>query len=142
VSSSDTTIATVSPATLSENGSVTVTGVNAGTATITVTFSGGKKDGSSSTIAVTVTDLPFPEGSSAGFTKKLVYGDLAHAVITGGPAEAGTLKYQWYRNGSPVPGATRESYRITGADLGKKLSVKIYSDKYPGGVTSEEQALE
>lgn len=35
------------------------------------------------------------------------------------------LYYQWLRNGVVVPGATGPGYRVTAADLGKKLSVRV-----------------
>ena len=36
-----------------------------------------------------------------------------------------TVKYQWYRNGSKIAGATNYSYELTAQDKGKKVNVKI-----------------
>lgn len=36
-----------------------------------------------------------------------------------------TKKYQWYRNGKPITGATRSTYTPVKADAGKKLTVKV-----------------
>lgn len=34
-------------------------------------------------------------------------------------------RYQWYRNGVAIPGATKSSYRTTAADAGKSVSVRV-----------------
>lgn len=39
--------------------------------------------------------------------------------------EGVTYAHQWLRNGEPVPGATGETYRVTGADRGARLSVEV-----------------
>jgi hypothetical protein len=36
-----------------------------------------------------------------------------------------TLTYQWYRSGKKVSGATGQTYTLTKADLGKKITVKV-----------------
>lgn len=38
---------------------------------------------------------------------------------------ATVTSYQWLRNGKPLTGQTRSSYRLTKADKGKKISVRI-----------------
>jgi len=35
------------------------------------------------------------------------------------------LSYQWNRNGSPIRGATSESYRLTSADIGRRITVTV-----------------
>lgn len=40
-----------------------------------------------------------------------------------------TLKYQWYRNGSAIKGATARSYTAVAADRGKPLMVKVTGRK-------------
>lgn len=40
-----------------------------------------------------------------------------------------TLRYQWYRNGSRIGGATASSYSVTIADAGSKLSVRVTGSK-------------
>lgn len=47
--------------------------------------------------------------------------------------------YQWLRAGTPVAGATAASYRVTAADIGKRLSVRVTATKAglaPGVATS------
>jgi hypothetical protein len=42
-------------------------------------------------------------------------------------------RWQWYRNGVAITGATASTYKITTADLGLKLTVRITSDLAGGG---------
>ncbi len=58
---------------------------------------------------------------SSGQTIKAVSG-------TWGPSPV-TLKYQWYRNGSAISGATGSSYKLTSADKGKSITVKVTGSK-------------
>lgn len=37
--------------------------------------------------------------------------------------------YQWQRTGKPIPGATKAAYRLTKADKGKAISVKVTGSK-------------
>lgn len=36
-----------------------------------------------------------------------------------------TFSYRWYRSGTPISGATKASYKLTKADKGKKITVKV-----------------
>lgn len=46
--------------------------------------------------------------------------------VGGDPTTSGTkVKRQWYRDGKAVPGATTDRYKITGADLAHKITVKL-----------------
>ncbi|NUU33208.1 hypothetical protein HNO80_16590 [Arthrobacter sp. C9C5] len=40
-----------------------------------------------------------------------------------------SIKYQWYRSGVAIPGATLSSYKLTAASLGKKLTVRVTGSK-------------
>ncbi|MBL3699753.1 CHAP domain-containing protein [Leucobacter luti] len=40
-----------------------------------------------------------------------------------------TLKYQWYRNGSKIPGATQVTYKLTRADAGQHVRVTVIGAK-------------
>ncbi|WP_062205982.1 carboxypeptidase-like regulatory domain-containing protein [Demequina salsinemoris] len=40
-----------------------------------------------------------------------------------------TLKYQWYRDGSKISGATARTYKLTTADRGHKITVKVTGKK-------------
>ena len=50
-------------------------------------------------------------------------------VLTAQPGEVqpsdATVTFQWLRNGTPVTGATTETYSLTGADLGATMAVRI-----------------
>ncbi|WP_146080698.1 hypothetical protein [Pseudoclavibacter sp. RFBB5] len=45
-----------------------------------------------------------------------------------------TLNYQWLRNGAPISGATKSTYKLTAADKGKNITVKVTGSK--SGYTS------
>lgn len=45
-----------------------------------------------------------------------------------------SMKYQWLRNGSPITGATKSTYKLAAADLGATISVKVTGTK--SGYTS------
>lgn len=40
------------------------------------------------------------------------------------PADA-TVGYRWLRDGTPIPGAGAASYRLTGADVGRRISAEV-----------------
>lgn len=40
-------------------------------------------------------------------------------------APSATATYQWLRNGRPIGGATRQTYRLTKADRGKRMAVRV-----------------
>jgi len=44
-------------------------------------------------------------------------------------------KYQWNRNGKPIKGATKASYKLTKADLGKKITVTTTDNRPSFGFT-------
>lgn len=39
------------------------------------------------------------------------------------------LTYRWLRNGKPIRGATKKSYRLTEQDRGTRISVKVTGSK-------------
>ncbi len=39
------------------------------------------------------------------------------------------LSYQWQRNGKKIKGATKSSYKLTKADKGKKITLKVKGSK-------------
>jgi len=39
------------------------------------------------------------------------------------------VSYQWLRNGEPISGATKRSYRLKKADLGKRISVQVTANR-------------
>ncbi|MDR1790597.1 MAG: hypothetical protein LBR20_02880 [Propionibacteriaceae bacterium] len=52
-------------------------------------------------------------------------GSTLTAVTTGWTPSNVTLYYQWYRNGTPIAGATGSTYTLTTADLGASISVAV-----------------
>ena len=60
-------------------------------------------------------------------TAKAGYTLTANAGVWG-PAPV-TLSYQWYRSGTAIAGATGPTYKLTGSDTGKTLTVKITGAK-------------
>jgi hypothetical protein len=54
-------------------------------------------------------------------------------TITGKPSGS-TLSYKWKRNGAAISGATKSTYKVATADLGKKLTVSVTSKR--GGYTT------
>lgn len=86
-------------------------------------------------------------GSAAGalqstspptITGTVIVGNALKAT-SGGWAVAGTsFKYQWLRNGAPVPGATSASYTLKPEDAGTSVSVTVLASKtgYADGAAS------
>nr|WP_245192344.1 S8 family serine peptidase [Arthrobacter pigmenti] len=52
-------------------------------------------------------------------------------VVPGSWTAGATLRYQWYRSGNPIFGATGSRHNVTSADIGTVLSVKVTGSK-PG----------
>ena len=48
----------------------------------------------------------------------------------------GFISWQWLRNGKPIAGATEQKYRVTTADEGAKLNVRM---RYTDGAGNQEQ---
>lgn len=60
------------------------------------------------------------------------YGSVLTAQVS---SAAGTIKglwYQWYSGGQPLEKETSQTYRITGSDIGKTVSVRVICDDYLG----------
>ncbi len=47
----------------------------------------------------------------------------------------GKLSYQWYADGNKIKGASKKTYVLTEAEIGKILSVKVTSDEQTGELT-------
>ena len=66
------------------------------------------------------------------------------SVLTANPGTWTTtpdaFTYQWLRNGVPINGATRSTYRVTGADAGHVLSVSVTASKEDFASTSATSA--
>ncbi|OFI38548.1 hypothetical protein BIU82_04305 [Arthrobacter sp. SW1] len=97
---------------------VRVTGSKAGYTTVAKT--------SAATAAVVAGTLTAPTPTITGTAK--VGQTLTANPGTWGPAPV-TLKYQWYRSGVAISGATATTYTQTSADLGKTMTVRVTGSK-------------
>lgn len=104
------------------------------TVTVTVTPPGGEPTPRTSA-AVTGVAVPLhwtkAKPKVTGTAKQGKRLKLAGATAGGFAPAAKTLSYQWLRNGSAIRGATGRVYRATGADVGKRLSVRV-TGRRPG----------
>jgi len=83
-----------------------------------------KTSAATPTVLRALTASPTPTISG---TRKV--GNLLTAVPgTWSPAPV-TLRYQWYRSGTAISGATASTYRAAAADLGKQLTVVVTGSK-------------
>ena len=48
-----------------------------------------------------------------------------------------TLRYQWFQDGTPMPGVTGASYQLRGRDIGHRVKVQVTGTK--AGYTTEQQ---
>ncbi|GAA3669199.1 HtaA domain-containing protein [Microbacterium marinilacus] len=80
---------------------------------------------SSKTKAVAKGTLTAPTPSISGTVK---VGSTVSAKV-GTWTYGVTRSYQWYANGKPIAGATKWSYKVTSAQAGKKLTVKVTGKK-------------
>ncbi len=58
-------------------------------------------------------------------------GDTLTAKVSN-DTNTGELSYQWYADGTKIKGATKKSYVLTEAEIGKSLSVKVGSSEQSG----------
>ncbi|MFI2296963.1 hypothetical protein [Isoptericola sp. NPDC019571] len=109
---------TLGPATVGEQVSVEVTGTapegavdGATSASVVVVAAGTVAEGE------LVTDAPTISGTAR-------YGQTLTAKA-GSWEPAATLTYQWWRGHDPVSGATKPTYTLTAADLGRTIAVSV-----------------
>jgi hypothetical protein len=76
--------------------------------------------------------LPKPKFSSTG---KTMFGQTLKSTVTFGSLKP-KVSYQWFRSGTPISRATKSSYRLTVADIGKKVHV-VVSARLKGYATQE-----
>ncbi|MEU3847826.1 hypothetical protein AB0E44_12685 [Micrococcus terreus] len=108
--------------------SVRVTGSKAGYTTVTTVSS------RTGAVALGVLTAPTPKLSGtarAGYTVS-----AARGTWTSGT----TLRQQWLRNGVAIPGATGTSYRLTSADVGRNISVRVTGSKAGYGTVARTSA--
>ncbi|GAA2249617.1 hypothetical protein N1031_19725 [Herbiconiux moechotypicola] len=108
-----------------------LTTADAGT-TITVTVT-GKKAGYA-TASKTSAKLAIPLGTlTATPTPKISGTPKVGSTLTAQPGTwspaSVALRYQWFRNGVTISGATKSTYKAATADVGKKLTVVVVGSK-------------
>jgi hypothetical protein len=92
-------------------------------------------------VTSTAIGLIAPEGTTNVLTGTVtisgttIVGETLSAV-TSALGGSGTISYQWLREGSPIGGATGQTYVILSADLGQALSVRVSRSGNTGTVTS------
>ncbi|KQO98619.1 hypothetical protein [Leifsonia sp. Leaf264] len=79
---------------------------------------------STSTIVKLLTATPTPKITG---TVKVGY-KLTAVASTWAPATV-SLKYQWYRDGAAISGATGSTYTVAGSSAGKRITVKVTGAK-------------
>lgn len=109
----------------------TVTRSDAG-AKLTVRVT-GRKSGYASASRTSATTSTVPRLLTSAPTPTISGGRLVGSVLTAKtgawkPAPV-TIRYQWYRSGKAIPGATRATYRLTAADAGKTVTVRVVGSK-------------
>ncbi|MFC7767132.1 hypothetical protein [Leucobacter soli] len=63
-----------------------------------------------------------PEAEGLGTAK---VGRTLTAKASGWSPKPSKIRYQWYRNGKAISGATKTKYRLKSADAGKKITVRV-----------------
>lgn len=53
----------------------------------------------------------------------------------------GQLKYQWYRDGVPIVGATSRTYRLFNYEIGHNISLSVTADNCQGALYSEQSVF-
>jgi len=108
---------------------LTGTPARAGAFSFTITAS---NDGGSAAKAFALSVAAAKKFSSAAkptISGKLKVGKTLKAKAKSWKPKAATLHWQWYRNGVPIAGATKASYRLVKLDKGKKLKVLLVGTK-------------
>ena len=82
--------------------------------------------------------LALSNGELSVYTEGMpVVGATLTAEVT--PSDA-KVNYQWQREGAAISGATKETYELTSADVGKKITCKV-TDQDDTTVTAESNAI-
>ncbi len=69
------------------------------------------------------------DGANPKVSGKAVVGQTLTAAAGGWGPGSVELSYQWFRGGQPVAGSTKSSHRVTEADAGLTLSVRVTGTK-------------
>ena len=105
-----------------------VTGIDAG-ATLSVTVTGTKASyttvSRTSANTATISTINFTSTPTPTVAGTLRVGETLTASAGSWSPTPTTTTYQWYRDGSPILGATRSTYTAVAADRDKNLSVAV-----------------
>ncbi|MFC0681869.1 hypothetical protein ACFFGH_28890 [Lysobacter korlensis] len=94
------------------------------TVTVTARRTGFPTTSRTSAATVTITGGRFTGGAVAiSGTKKV--GATLTANRSGFSPTPSAYAYQWYRNGVKIAGATSSTYKLTGSDVGRTITVKV-----------------
>jgi hypothetical protein len=118
----------LAPADRGASVSVSVTGRRAGYATVTRTSAGR-----------TVSSGVFGSAPTPTVSGRTTVGSVLTARA-GAWSPSAALAYRWYRDGAPLAGATRTTYRVTSADHGHRLSVRVTGARAGYGTTARASA--
>lgn len=108
--------------------SVTVGGLSTGTQKVAVSYSGDALTSAGSAVA-SVDVLAKPAPATAAIDPHVVVagtpsiGAVLSVQVQAYAPWSGNLYYQWLRDGKPIAGAVKPSYRVQNLDAGHKLSV-------------------
>lgn len=58
-------------------------------------------------------------------------GSVLTAVLPEGGMTFDVLTYQWLRDEIPIPGATNSTFKLTDAEIGKTMGLKVHGEVYP-----------
>ena len=140
-----------------KEGEFSLQGLSSGTYWIRAAYSGdGFKiesrevsAGSDPGIRVVMDTAPFRKryGASIHGTRKVgkTLSVAATRWLAGSyPTTEASMSFQWKRNGSAIRGATRSTYKLTGSDRGKRITVTATAHRYgytTGSVTSSSKKI-
>lgn len=90
----------------------------------------GKKEGYNGVAAVSAQTAPVTANTIANKTAPVITGTTAQDSTLTASTGSWTpstvaLTYQWFAEGQPIPGATAKTFRLTAAQVGKKISVEV-----------------
>lgn len=75
--------------------------------------------------AAVVSKAVFTSVAAPGFTGTTTVGSTLRAAVKRPSPAPSVISYQWLRNGAPISRATGTSYRLTAADRGKQIRLRV-----------------